>query len=401
MASLKSISLNVFIISIAFLILYYSQSYLVPWRANFDMFFYVTTAVGVVFSAQFNQSRFSLLSLFLLALYFSNFLTFPILSSWQGDESWQLLSIMLIFSYLAWCKDRGLMSMYTLHRAIVFVLCIAISYGYLYFVNALVLKYPQATLLGANLKLVAFYVPIAICFLVILATSLVSPSLFLSAVFITTAISFVNFLGLWPFTWLITLLLLSAYFVICVVISTYFLAYRDELTGLASRRALYQKSLSLSRKYSVAMMDIDHFKKFNDTYGHDVGDQVLKLVAAQLAKVKSGGRVFRYGGEEFTVIFPRKETAQIVHELETLRLLVANYPIVLRDKDRPKKETKQSAKKGKASRNKNDISNNLVSVTISIGVVSAQPNQKFDEVMKAADKKLYEAKGNGRNNVTS
>ena len=54
----------------------------------------------------------------------------------------------------------------------------------------------------------------------------------------------------------------------------------------------------------MAMIDVDHFKKFNDTHGHDIGDQVLKLVAARLAQVEGGGIAYRYGGEEFAVLFP-------------------------------------------------------------------------------------------------
>ncbi len=165
--------------------------------------------------------------------------------------------------------------------------------------------------------------------------------------------------------------------------SSYFLAYRDELTGLPSRRALYQTSLSLGRKYSVAMMDIDHFKKFNDTYGHDIGDQVLKLVASQLAKVKSGGRVFRYGGEEFTVIFPRKQAEQTLQELETLRQAIADYQMVIRQ---PVRVGKDGRKMKKSANTKS------VSVTISIGVATRLPKQNFEQVMKAADKKLYQAK---------
>jgi GGDEF domain-containing protein len=81
------------------------------------------------------------------------------------------------------------------------------------------------------------------------------------------------------------------------------LAFNDELTGLPGRRALQEAMAGLGPRYSLAMADVDHFKSFNDTHGHDIGDQVLKLVAARLAQVQGGGRAFRYGGEEFTVLF--------------------------------------------------------------------------------------------------
>src|SRR6185436_12678910 len=75
------------------------------------------------------------------------------------------------------------------------------------------------------------------------------------------------------------------------------LAFRDELTGLPGRRALDARLRSLPGRYTVAMVDVDHFKKFNDTHGHDIGDQVLKLVGARLAEVGGSGKAFRYGGE--------------------------------------------------------------------------------------------------------
>ena len=81
------------------------------------------------------------------------------------------------------------------------------------------------------------------------------------------------------------------------------LAFRDTLTGLPGRRALEERLRSLGGRYTIAMVDIDHFKNFNDQHGHDVGDQVLKLVAARLAEVGGGGRAYRYGGEEFSVLF--------------------------------------------------------------------------------------------------
>jgi len=75
---------------------------------------------------------------------------------------------------------------------------------------------------------------------------------------------------------------------------------------LPSRRALIERLPSLGRRYTVAMVDVDHFKNFNDTYGHDAGDQVLRMVASRLGEVSGGGTAFRYGGEEFTILFPGK-----------------------------------------------------------------------------------------------
>ena len=78
---------------------------------------------------------------------------------------------------------------------------------------------------------------------------------------------------------------------------SYEVAYRDELTGLPGRRALNELLPQLGGRYAIAMGDVDHFKNFNDTYGHDAGDQVLRMVAGKLSRVAGGGRAFRYGGE--------------------------------------------------------------------------------------------------------
>ncbi|MBD9413860.1 GGDEF domain-containing protein [Pseudomonas sp. PDM16] len=94
---------------------------------------------------------------------------------------------------------------------------------------------------------------------------------------------------------LVMLMLVAA-----VVHEAYQMAYRDELTGLPGRRALNDRLDRLGRNYVIAMADVDHFKKFNDTHGHDVGDQVLRLVASQLRRIGGGGKAYRFGGEEFT-----------------------------------------------------------------------------------------------------
>lgn len=170
------------------------------------------------------------------------------------------------------------------------------------------------------------------------------------------------------------------------------MAFRDDLTGLPGRRALNERLQRLGRNYSLGMSDVDHFKKFNDTYGHDVGDQVLKIVATQLSKVGGGGRAYRYGGEEFTIVFPSKTAEQAKPYLEKLRIAIENYKIKIRnDSERPA-DTKAAKAKRKNGHAKE------VSVTISMGIAERTSELPTPEdVIKAADQALYKAKGAGRN----
>lgn len=167
---------------------------------------------------------------------------------------------------------------------------------------------------------------------------------------------------------------------------TYFLAYIDELTGLPSRRALKEKMMKLGGRYSMAMIDIDFFKKFNDSYGHDSGDEVLRFIGRCLKQMPGGGKSYRYGGEEFTVIFPGKGISEAMPYMEKLRenISKSRIPIV---KANSKCSANQRTKK--------------VSITISAGV--AERNEKrpapFD-VLKAADAALYRAKDKGRNCIS-
>jgi len=175
------------------------------------------------------------------------------------------------------------------------------------------------------------------------------------------------------------------------------MAFSDDLTGLPSRRALNEQVMGLGRSYVVAMLDVDHFKRFNDTYGHDVGDQVLRMVGAKIAAVKGGGKPFRYGGEEFAVIFPRKSLQQATTHLEELRQSIGSYQLWIRGTDRPKE-----AEPGKAKRSGEGGGGKAVSVTISIGVAASGDEMRSPaEVIKAADKALYRAKKRGRNQVAS
>ena len=174
----------------------------------------------------------------------------------------------------------------------------------------------------------------------------------------------------------------------------YQMAFRDELTGLPGRRALNERMQRLGRNYVIAMTDVDHFKKFNDTHGHDVGDQVLRLVASRLAKVTGGGRAYRYGGEEFALVFAGKTAEECVPHVEAVREVIANYVMHLRDKyNRPQDDTAGRQRRAGSS-------GGTVSVTISIGVAERQADHRNPEaVLKSADQALYNAKGAGRNCV--
>jgi len=182
--------------------------------------------------------------------------------------------------------------------------------------------------------------------------------------------------------------------VVSVIETSHSMAFRDELTGIPGRRALDEALLKLGGNYTVAMVDIDHFKKFNDRHGHDVGDQVLRMVASKLAKVTGGGKPFRYGGEEFTILLPGKSAAEAMLHLEGVRKAVEQTRFIIRARNRPRSKP-EDPKKIKGSRRK-------VKITISIGV--AERNEKYanpGQVIKAADKALYKAKKAGRNRTST
>jgi diguanylate cyclase (GGDEF)-like protein len=169
------------------------------------------------------------------------------------------------------------------------------------------------------------------------------------------------------------------------------LAFRDELTELPGRRALNEALAALDGDCALAMVDVDHFKKFNDTHGHDVGDQVLRLVAGQLRDVGGGGRAFRYGGEEFTVLFAGRSASEALPHLESLREAVEHARLTLRSQQRPKRKPKHPPRQRGSKQ---------VSVTVSIGVAAGNVRSVApQQLLKAADKALYKAKRNGRNQV--
>ncbi len=185
----------------------------------------------------------------------------------------------------------------------------------------------------------------------------------------------------------------AAALVAAILQDTFRMAFRDELTGLPSRRALNERLLALGANYTIAMVDVDHFKSFNDSYGHELGDHVLRMVAAKLETIGAGGRAYRYGGEEFAVLFPGKRIPAAWPQLEALRKRIAAHPIVLRSEAQPVFARSGTPSAGNERRR--------VSVTVSIGV--AERNARHltaGEVLRAADRALYRAKERGRDRVS-
>jgi diguanylate cyclase (GGDEF)-like protein len=200
--------------------------------------------------------------------------------------------------------------------------------------------------------------------------------------------------------------------------SSYALAFHDELTGLPGRRAFNDALLRLDETYAIAVVDIDHFKHFNDTYGHDTGDEVLRMVASRLAQVTGGGTPYRIGGEEFCILFPGKPTQETIPHLELLRKAVASSEFRMRSaqerrsshrsqegldrRNQVRRLGDRSAKTSEAGgmSSRHETNSTAVSVTISIGV--AEPTSRIrgtDGVLQGADKALYRAKQSGRNRI--
>jgi diguanylate cyclase (GGDEF)-like protein len=179
--------------------------------------------------------------------------------------------------------------------------------------------------------------------------------------------------------------------VVSLVETSHRMAYGDELTGLPGRRALNEALLKLRGRYAIAMVDIDHFKRFNDEHGHDVGDQLLRMVGGRLAGVGGGGKAYRYGGEEFAVLFPGKSVEEAVPCLEALRVGISVSAFTVRGRRRPR---------GKPEKPRASAGRKKVSIAISIGVAeTGRQHPTPERVVEAADAALYRAKRAGRNRL--
>lgn len=161
-------------------------------------------------------------------------------------------------------------------------------------------------------------------------------------------------------------------------------AETDQLTGVGNRRrfdTVYAKEFAKASQersaLTVVMIDVDHFKKFNDRWGHVTGDAVLRQIARILqGRMAHRGVVCRYGGEEFAAILPGVNSHAAAAVVEEIRTLLSRTPITRRD-----------------------TNEQLGHVTASFGIAERRPNDTEDALVERADAHLYEAKGAGRNRI--
>jgi GGDEF domain-containing protein len=373
---------------------YYLET-VTPWLTNLGWLGYVGAAIAALIAWQFGRSRLVYASVLMLLI-----LAFPFEISTQEIIEAKFIGVLFCLMYLMFSQDKGL----SLANLLISLTMFGLLFLTAWFLVPLLHTATQTGLSGLDSQLFAWFPTIrsvvtpfsflllVIVFLVTLVRLIIKPDNSHNALFIFVVAVALVYLASTPALNLITILGLSGLVCFAVLKDSFTMAFKDELTGIPSRRALMQQVLGLGRKYTVVMSDIDHFKKFNDTYGHDVGDEVLKLVASKLSQVLGGGKTFRYGGEEFIMLFPRKTAKEVQPFVEMVRQTIADYDIALRAKPRPPKPKKPVSKK--------PAKDKIVKVTTSFGIAQrTKHHAEFHDIMKQADIALYAAKKAGRNCV--
>ncbi len=163
-------------------------------------------------------------------------------------------------------------------------------------------------------------------------------------------------------------------------------AMTDALTNLANRKAFDEELLRAcdaserdNTPMALAILDIDHFKRFNDTWGHQTGDQVLRYVASVIGRISKHPRLAaRYGGEEFAIIFPGETAASVESALDAIRQEVGSRALRRRSTD-----------------------DELGAVTISAGLAQRHPGESGSQLLDRSDAALYVSKNDGRDRVTN
>ncbi len=363
---------------------------------------YLLLLITGVLAYRFNQSKIFYLA---LAFIFIQLTTEAIIyprhhyDGAQLDLIYSLIGLLVSFNIFIYCfvKERGIFSRWGFVKLFFMIgqflgaawIVSSAQPPILNILNAQLFPWTFIFLHGiAQLSLLVF----CLCIIAILLQLRLNNSYFgATAIGILSSVALLIYFRNMPLAGPIFMSSAGLLMIIYIIENSHSMAYLDELTEIPGRRALREEMMKLSGNYVVAMVDIDFFKKFNDKYGHDVGDEVLRMVASKLDQVTGGGKAFRYGGEEFVIIFSAKKMTDVLPHLEKLRENIAHAEFSIRGQDRPKKKTEKIKPARPVKK---------TSVTVSIGAAEkGHPREKVQEVLKAADKALYRAKKNGRNRV--
>lgn len=371
---------------------------------------YIIFIAALTLAYIFNNNReFMILALLAIVYWVSSSLIFKtndILNISQREQLTHYVTFLLPVNFIifSFTKERGIVSQYGKQQLLIIV-------GQ-FIIVALLLKYPVTTLTTifdseyfSVLSHRSVYIPqlsiISFEFsLLFLASAIIQqPSIRQGGIFASLILVFLSFLNFDnPDAFNLFYSLAGTVLITSIIFNSYTLAYHDELTGLPSRRALKQYLMSLGKNYSLAMVDVDHFKKVNDTYGHDVGDQVLRQLSGYLRKAPGGAKAYRYGGEEFTIVYNNKSATEASEYANELRQQIEKDFFTIRSN---KEQSRRSRKHKKRRNKKNKPSNkDKLRYTVSIGIAEHHEEHKspFD-TLKVSDKALYNAKQKGRNCV--
>jgi diguanylate cyclase (GGDEF)-like protein len=350
---------------------------------------YAALIFGMAITFSFNHSRafFILLILFLSQIGMTTVTSFYITPTFVLKSLYSLISLLLPLNILFFSSltERGILSGWGRKHCFLIVLQVVFVMGLtllrdrelIYIINEKFLDFsfiPQTSI--PDLAVILFFITGT---LLLMRRRRANAHLKTAILGVLVSVGFAHHFHSNPIAIPLFYAVAGLIIILSVIQDYYFKAYMDELTGLPSRRSLNEEMMRLDGAYVIAMLDVDFFKKFNDTYGHDAGDDVLRFIASVMRKFKEG-KAFRYGGEEFTIVIHGKRLDDVITCLEELREKIAECTLVRR-----------GGPKG--------ILRHL-NVTVSIGVAESNIRTIHpEEVIKVADTALYAAKNNGRNCV--
>ena len=368
-----------------------TYAYYFVWQSTF-----VFLLIALLLSIYFNKSKLFVLLLF--PLFFDLALAFPntLFTKLSVTAFWHIAPLVTALGYLLLyaLQERGLFSSFGALRTGLGLLILSIGYAGLKYYSPTIQQALDTPILHASLHgmskasdfiLIIAFIALVFIFLISLLFEVQSQK----APFWMLCSQMIPFLFLQESSHFILFSLVTSLIAISALVhDAYRMAYVDTLTSIPSRRALEERFLHLGSHYSIAMADIDFFKKFNDKFGHDIGDDVLKLVAKELSHIKNGGKAYRYGGEEFTILFSGKKKEDCIMALEEVRERIFRRGFVIRDKNRPEK-IPQEVKKA--------ITVKKERLSISLGLAMSCKGKTPNDILKIADDALYKAKESGRN----